>query len=230
MHDLQHNLKKIKTVFFDLDGTLADTAPDLAGALNQLLEENNQSALPYAQIRPVVSYGGNALIKLAFGISEDQPRFAILREHFLELYQARLHNSTSLFPGIAEVLNTLETQNITWGVITNKPAWLTNPLMQQLGLIGRAACIICGDSTAYSKPHPAPMQLANEITNTQAKTSLYVGDAKRDIEAGQAAGMHTLVALYGYIGDEDKPNDWHADGTIQSPLEIIDWISNFNAK
>lgn len=221
---------RIKTVFFDLDGTLADTAPDLATALNLLLEEKHKSTLPFAEIRPVVSHGGNALIRLAFNVSEDQPEFKSLRERFLALYQARLHNSTTLFAGMTYVLETLEKENLTWGVITNKPAWLTNPLMQQLGLIGRAACIVSGDSTAYSKPHPAPLQLANEITNTKPESSLYIGDAKRDIEAGRAAGMFTLVACYGYIGDKDKPETWNADGMVQSAPDIIDWINEFNSK
>lgn len=220
----------IRAVFFDLDGTLADTAPDLAAALNQLLTENNRPALPYGQIRPVVSHGGNALIRLGFDITEDEPAFKSLRKRFLELYQARLHNGTTLFAGMAEVLDTLDNECRIWGVITNKPAWLTNPLMEQLGLGGRAACVVCGDSTAYSKPHPAPMELANRITNTQPGTSLYVGDARRDIEAGHAAGMHTLVALYGYIGTEDKPETWQADGTVNSPREIIPWLHRFNGR
>ena len=220
----------IRTVFFDLDGTLADTAPDLAAALNLLLEEQQKPKLPYELIRPVVSHGGNALIKLAFNITESQPEFQSLRERFLKLYQARLHNSTTLFAGMPEVLDRLENENMIWGVITNKPAWLTNPLMEQLGLVGRAACIVCGDSTAYSKPHPAPLQLASEITNTTPESSVYIGDAQRDIDAGKAAGMLTLVACYGYLSKEDKPETWKADGMVRTPTEIIDWINNFNHK
>lgn len=220
----------IRAVFFDLDGTLADTAPDLAAALNALLEEQQQPKLPYELIRPVVSHGGNALIRLAFNISEEQAEFQSLRERFLALYQARLHNSTTLFAGMPDVLERLEKENMAWGVITNKPAWLTNPLMEQLGLVGRAACVVCGDSTAYSKPHPAPLQLANEITNTRPESSVYIGDARRDIDAGKAAGMFTLVACYGYLGKEDKPETWGADGIVRTPAEIIDWINNFNHK
>lgn len=222
--------ERINTVFFDLDGTLADTAPDLAKALNQLLEEKNKTALPFKEIRPVVSHGGNALIRLAFNISENQPEFSSLKERFLQLYQSRLHNGTTLFAGMADVLEILEKENFIWGVITNKPAWLTNPLMQQLGLVGRAACIISGDSSAYSKPHPAPLQLANEITNTKPESCIYIGDAKRDIDAGRAAGMYTLVACYGYLGNEDQPETWNADGMVQSVPEIIDWINKFNSK
>lgn len=219
----------INTVFFDLDGTLADTAPDLAGALNQLRNEKNLPNLPYHEIRPIVSHGGSALIRFGFDLEEENPEFKDLRERFLQLYQSRLHNSTTLFAGIAELLDTLENENITWGVITNKSAWLTNPLMEQLGLTGRAACVICGDSTSYLKPHPAPIQLANEITATRPQYSLFVGDAQRDIEAGKAAGLHTLVALYGYLGEFDNPETWQADGMVKSPGEIIQWIHEFNS-
>jgi len=218
----------INTVFFDLDGTLADTAPDLAGALNALLLEKGKQVLDFAQIRPVVSHGGNALLRLAFDITEDEPGFNQLRKRFLEIYEARLHNSTTLFDGMDNVLATLEEEQFIWGVITNKPRWLTEPLMQQLGLAHRAACIISGDSTDHSKPHPAPMQLANKATKTRPATTLYIGDAKRDIEAGKAAGMHTVVALYGYVGTDDIPEDWGADGWVNSPAEIMDWIHSFN--
>lgn len=218
----------INTVFFDLDGTLADTAPDLAGALNALLTETGKQTLDFAKIRPVVSHGGNALLRLGFNVTEHDAEFKQLRKRFLDLYEARLHNSTTLFNGMDNVLATLEEEQFIWGVITNKPGWLTEPLMQQLGLAHRAACIISGDSTDYSKPHPAPMQLANETTNTKPASTLYIGDAKRDIEAGKAAGMHTLVALYGYIGTDDIPENWNADGMVNAPAEIIDWVHAFN--
>ena len=218
----------INAVFFDLDGTLADTAPDLAGALNALLVEEGKKPLDFVRIRPVVSHGGNALLRLGFNVNVHDPGFDQLRKRFLDLYEARLHNSTTLFDGMDNLLATLEEEQFIWGVITNKPRWLTEPLMQQLGLAHRTACIICGDSTDHSKPHPAPMQLANKITRTKPAVSLYIGDAKRDIEAGQAAGMHTLVALYGYIGADDMPETWGADGMIDAPAEIMDWIHAFN--
>ena len=217
----------IKTVFFDLDGTLADTAPDLAAALNQLLAEHNQPPLPYATIRPVVSHGGNALIHLAFGLTESNTDFQPVRERFLQIYQSRLHNDTRLFEGIDKLLDTLESRQITWGIITNKPAWLTNTLMHNLALTDRAGCIVCGDSTAHPKPHPAPMLLACEITNSEPASSLYIGDAERDIAAGRAANMHTLIALYGYIDQDETPELWQADGMISKPDEIMDWIEKF---
>jgi 2-phosphoglycolate phosphatase, prokaryotic len=208
----------IKAVFFDLDGTLADTAPDLAAALNQLLAEQGRSALPYEVIRPAVSLGGNAMIRLAFGIEEVTPEFNSFRQRFLEIYQSRLLDDTHLFPGMSQVLEILESKGIIWGVITNKPSWLTNPLMQKLGLYGRAKCIISGDTTENRKPHPAPMLYACEISETEPCSSLYIGDARRDIDAGRAAGMHTLIAEYGYIGKDEEPSQWRADGMISDPL------------
>lgn len=218
----------IKTVFFDLDGTLADTAPDLAAALNQLLAEHNKTPLPYAIIRPVVSHGGNALIRLAFGISESDSGFQQIREQFLQIYQSRLHISARLFKGMEELLANLEKRQIVWGVITNKPAWLTDPLVKKLELYKRAGCVVSGDSTSNPKPHPAPMLLACELTNSEPVTCLYVGDAERDITAGRAANMHTLIALYGYIDQDEVPGHWQADGMVSSPEEIMDWIEKFN--
>ena len=218
----------ISSVFFDLDGTLADTAPDLAAALNQVLHEQGKAALPLESIRPSVSLGGNAMVKLAFSIDEDDPEFEGLRIRFLENYQQRLHQDTHVFPGIDEVLDYLEGKNMTWGVVTNKPEWLTNPVMDQLQLTQRAACIISGDTTDYRKPHPGSMLHACEVARCDPETSLYVGDALRDIEAGRAAGMKTLTADYGYIASDEDPDEWNADGRISQPEEIIDWLKKEN--
>ena len=218
----------ISSVFFDLDGTLADTAPDLAAALNQVRHEQGETALPLESIRPLVSLGGNAMVKLAFSIEEDDPEFDGLRIRFLDIYQQRLHQDTHVFPGIHEVLDYLEGENMTWGVITNKPEWLTNPVMEQLKLTQRAACIISGDTTDYRKPHPGSMLHACEVARCDPETSLYIGDALRDIEAGRAAGMKTLTADYGYIANGEDPDDWNADGRISQPEEIIDWLKKEN--
>ena len=217
----------ISTVFFDLDGTFADTAPDLAAALNQLLKEHGQPNLSMDEIRPTVSLGGNAMIKLAFGIDESSVGFNSKRQRFLDIYSERMHNSTKLFQGMQDVINTLESDNIIWGIITNKPAWLTDPLMQKLDMEKRAACIISGDTTNFRKPHPAPMHHACELTHSKPENTLYVGDARRDIEAGRAAGMHTLIALYGYISSDEDPDEWLADGMVSNPHEIITWLRNF---
>jgi phosphoglycolate phosphatase len=219
--------RTIETVFFDLDGTLADTAPDLANALNRVLVEQNQSPLSIDEIRPTVSLGGNAMICHAFGIDEEDPLFTSLRERFLTIYHGGLANATRLFPGMEDVLDSIEAGGFSWGVITNKSAWLTEPLMEELDLNLRAGCIVSGDSTEQRKPHPAPMLHACELVGCNPSHTLYIGDAQRDIEAGQRAGMHTLVAMYGYIAKDEDPASWGADGFVNSPVEIIDWIRNY---
>ncbi len=218
----------ISSVFFDLDGTLADTAPDLAAALNQTLKERNEPAISLETVRPSVSLGSNAMIKLAFAIEEDDPEFENIRQRFLEVYYERLHRDTCIFPGMDNVLNYLEEKNIIWGVVTNKSAWLTTPLMEQLNLTQRAVCIVSGDTTKYSKPHPGSILHACDIAHCKPETSLYIGDALRDIEAGRAAGMKTLTADYGYITKGENPENWNADGSIATVEEIIDWIRKEN--
>jgi len=218
----------IKAVFFDLDGTLADTAPDLATALNSLLGEEGRPSIPFNTIRPVVSHGGNALLRLGFNMEDSDPEFPELRERFLRIYENRLHQDTSLFPGIDRVLTRIESSGLIWGVITNKPEWLTRPLLQKLGLDARAACIVCGDSVKERKPHPAPMLHACRMTGMVPATTLYSGDSERDIVAGKAAGMPTLLALSGYIDHQDHPEAWQADGMISVPHEITAWIDRHN--
>jgi phosphoglycolate phosphatase len=215
---------QISTVLFDLDGTLADTAPDLARALNELLIENARAPLPYEMIRPQVSHGARALIALGFGLEPDTPYFELLRQRLLEIYQADLCRETKLFPGMTEILDALPARGCNWGVVTNKPAFLTEPLMAALGLDTRAACIVSGDSTNNRKPHPEPMLHACALAGSRPEQCLYVGDAERDVTAGKMAGMRTLVALFGYIGDNERPQDWGADGMIQHPRELLDWL------
>lgn len=215
---------RIRTILFDLDGTLLDTAPDLAFALNETLREFGQAPLPYETIRPVVSHGGIALIKLGFGLRPGDEGYQARREFLLDTYRRNIARATRPFAGMDELLDTLERQGLNWGVVTNKPAWLTEPLLQELGLFERAAVVVSGDTLNERKPHPAPMLLACERAGSQAHECLYVGDAKRDIEAGHNAGMATLVALFGYIGDEDDPHNWGADALVESPREILDWI------
>lgn len=219
----------LRTVLFDLDGTLADTAPDIAFALNRLLEERGKTPLPFESIRPAVSHGTGALVSLAFSVDAADPDFSLLRERFLAVYQSRLAVDTRLFPGMAELLEDLTADGRNWGVVTNKPGRLTLPLMERLGLNRKAACIISGDTTDYRKPHPAPMLLACDQTGSRPAQCLYVGDARRDIEAGRRAGMHTLVALYGYLGDGDVPAEWGADAVIEHPAAILEWIRDREA-
>jgi phosphoglycolate phosphatase len=215
----------IRTVLFDLDGTLADTAPDLGFALNELLREKGKTALPYDQIRPVASHGARALLELGFGLTPDDPAFTALRTRYLDLYKANLARETRLFPGISGVLDTLRARGMNWGIVTNKPAFLTEPLVEQLGIRETASAIVSGDTVPNRKPHPEPMLLACRTAGSQAGECLYIGDAERDIAAGRNAGMKTLVALYGYIGTEESPEKWGADGMIRRPEEILDWIA-----
>ena len=214
----------IETVLFDLDGTLADTAPDLSDSLNRLLLEQNRQPLPHETIRPFVSHGGIVMICMAFDITEDHAELPQLRTRFLEIYRSCLACKTRLFEGMDQVLTRLESAGITWGVVTNKPNWLTRPLLQSLNIEHRAGCIVSGDTVAHSKPHPAPMLHACELLDCRPATTLYIGDARRDIEAGHNACMHTLVAQYGYLGKNDIPESWGADGMVNTPGEILEWL------
>ncbi len=215
----------IKAVLFDLDGTFADTAPDLAAALNQVLTEENLPALPFEKIRPVVSHGGIALIKLGFNLDEHHSDFERLRLRLLDIYKKNISTLTTVFDGINELLDSLEAKNIAWGIVTNKPAWLTDPLMQEMGYTHRAATIVSGDTTKERKPHPEPLFFACRAINCSPEECLYIGDAERDIVAGKAAGMRTLTALFGYIEENDRPETWGADAMIKHPGEIEVFLS-----
>jgi len=214
----------IKGILFDLDGTLADTAPDLAHALNETLKHYNKAELPFNKIRPVVSHGGRALIELGFGIGPDNESYESIRQHLLNVYLENIAMHTTLFPGMEELLLTIESNNLVWGVVTNKPGWLTIPLMDALKLSHRAACIVSGDTTARSKPHPEPIFYGCKQAQLEPRNCLYVGDAERDIEAGKAAGMKTIAALFGYIQEQDIPEEWAADYYINHPAEILSII------
>jgi len=209
------------TILFDLDGTLADTAPDLAFALNETLKLNHRKTLAFEKIRPVVSHGGIALIKLGFGFGPESPFYQTVRQQLLDIYLENIARETKLFPGTEELLTTLENNNHKWGVVTNKPGWLTEPLMDALSLSQRAACIVSGDTTSKNKPHPQPMYYACQQANVHPSDCYYVGDAERDIVAGRAAGMTTVAALFGYICEDDDPQDWQADYAIYQPLELL---------
>jgi len=216
----------IRTILFDLDGTLLDTAPDLAAALNSVLEENRQPTLPFESIRPVVSHGGIALIKLGFGLQQDDPNFEPLRQRLLTVYRENISRHTTLFPGMETVLQTIEQRGLNWGIVTNKPGWLTDPLLKDLQLYDRAACVVSGDTLQERKPHPAPLLHACRLANSSPEQCLYVGDAQRDIEAGENAGMYTIVALFGYFTEDDQPQDWGATHIIDEPGELLAWLDN----
>jgi len=211
-------------VLFDLDGTLADTAPDMAQALNLLLKEKDYQPLPFDTIRPWVSHGGLALVRLGFGEERGDVKLENLRQRFLEIYAENLCRETRLFPGIPQLLAILSENGFNWGVVTNKPGYLTEPLVAQLTIQPPPACIVSGDTTTNRKPHPEPMLLACNQAGSDPHECLYVGDSERDIHAGKQAGMKTLVALFGYITDSEDPETWGADGMIRAPMEVFDWL------
>jgi len=223
-------MSHIRTVLFDLDGTLLDTAPDMVAALNAVLDEEGFPQLPFEHIRNHVSHGSSALVELGFGKEQTEDDFLRRRQRFLDIYNDNLHLDTELFPGMASLLAYIERHGMNWGVVTNKPAFLTDPLMASLGLAERAACIVSGDTTDQRKPHPKPMLHACELAGSRAGECLYVGDASRDIEAGKRAGMPTLIAMYGYIDEFQKPEEWGADGMINEPREIVDWLLEADPK
>jgi len=219
-----NSANKISTVLFDLDGTLIDTAPDMAAALEILCDEEQHPRLGYDIVRPIVSDGSSALVNLAFGEQLDRQTLSRLKNRYLEIYQKHLAVHSKLFDEMEDLLQHLEQSNIKWGVVTNKPGWLTEPLMASLDLQQRAACIVSADSTKNRKPHPEPMFYACKLTNARPQECLYIGDARRDIEAGNNAGMTTIIAQYGYIADTENTENWLADHSIQRPSQLINYL------
>lgn len=217
---------RIDAVLLDLDGTLADTAPDLANALNRLLLERDRAELPYPAIRPVASRGGSALIQLGFPDVDDPDHKEELRQRFLALYAEALHVDGHLFPGMDEALRTIDTSGRRWGIVTNKPAWLAEPLVDALSLTDRTGCLVCGDQVAQPKPHPDAVLKACRLLQVSPRQSVFAGDARRDIEAGRAAGTYTLIAAYGYLAEDDTPETWSADAIVDSPAGILDWLES----
>jgi len=211
----------ISAVLFDLDGTLADTALDLGGALNRLLAEEGRPAVAYERIRPIASHGARGLVELGFGIARDAPGFDDLRLRFLDHYEDGFCNQTVLFEGINPMLEALAARGLAWGIITNKPMRFTDRLVPTLGFSVPPAVVVSGDTVGVPKPDPRPMRYACEAMGVQPGACWYVGDAERDIAAGRAVGMRTVLADYGYIADTDHPETWGADWRIQSPLELL---------
>ena len=220
-------------VLFDLDGTFADTAPDMGRALNRLLASRGRAVLPAGHIRPHVSNGARGMIRIGFGLLPGDDGFDDLRAEFLSLYAEAICRDTRPFPGITELLAALERDGRPWGIVTNKPGWLTNPLLAEMTpehrLRERAACIVSGDTCNNRKPHPEPILYGCHLAGSEAAQCLYVGDAQRDIEAGLRAGLRTVVALFGYIGEDDHPEEWQADALLNTPREIEDWIAEITA-
>ncbi len=215
---------KTAAVFFDLDGTLVDTAPDMVGALLRLCDEEQQLHPDLEQARNVVSDGSLGLVNLAFGLEQDTEDRERRIQRFLALYAKYICEETQLFGGIEKLITAIETANIPWGIVTNKPGWLTEPLLKELRLEDRIVCQFSGDSLPERKPHPAPMFAAAKAANVDPAQCIYLGDAQRDIEAGNAAGMTTLTALWGYIETAHTPSNWGADGMLTNPDDAIAWL------
>lgn len=213
----------LRGVLLDLDGTLLDTAPDMADALNRLRADEGLENLPFERIRPHVSHGALRLIRIGFGDPEPE-RFESLRGRYLDIYRQGLANRTRLFDGFDEVLATLERSGIPWGVVTNKPGWLTVPLLEQLGLASRSACIVAGDTLPERKPHPLPLLHAAGLLGLEPRACLYLGDAERDVQAARNAGMIPLVAGFGYLDEGEDPAAWRPDGILDRPAGLLDWL------
>jgi 2-phosphoglycolate phosphatase len=214
----------IELVLFDLDGTLADTAPDLAAAANRQRAARGLQPLPIDDLRPLASHGARGLVGRALGLAPGDDGYEDARLEFLGYYAQALCVETRLFEGMAETLDRIEANGRRWGVVTNKARRFTEPLLEQLGLHARAACIVSGDTTAHAKPHPAPIRHALRDCAVDASRAVYVGDDLRDIQAGRAAGVATIVAAYGYLGAESDIIRWGGDHIIDSPRQLLAWI------
>jgi 2-phosphoglycolate phosphatase len=214
----------VRAVLFDLDGTLADTVGDLAAAVNRIRADRSLPLVPIETFRPHASHGARGMLGAAFGIGRESPEFELLRDMFLDNYAAALCEKTRLFDDADSVLTEIERRGLRWGIVTNKASRFTLPLLEQLALSTRAVAIICGDSTANAKPHPEPLLAAAAALKIDPSECVYVGDAERDIVAGRAAGMKTLIASYGYLGADDTPEHWAADGAIPSLADLLDWL------
>jgi phosphoglycolate phosphatase len=215
----------IRAVLFDLDGTLADTAADLGGALNRMREARGLPGLPIESLRIHASSGARGMIGAGFGIRPEDPAFASLRDEFLDRYERDLMRDTVLYPGVETLLDALESSGYRWGVVTNKIERFTLPLVSLLGLAPRTPCIVAGDTTPHAKPHPAPLIEAARRLDVAAADCLYVGDDLRDVQAARAAALGAVVAGYGYLGDGLPPARWGADHLIDEPLALLDLLA-----
>lgn len=211
-------------VLFDLDGTLLDTALDLVLACNTAAVEFGLSPLPLAALKPKVSHGAPAMLARLLEANQQEADFDALHERMLNLYEENIAVHTRLFAGMEAVLDEVEQRGLGWGIVTNKHRRFTDPLLQSLGLHTRTGCAVSGDTFAHSKPHPLPMLEASRMIGIEPAACVYIGDARRDIEAGQNAGMATLAALYGYVPDDDPAQDWGADALLNEPLDILAWL------
>lgn len=213
----------IQAVFFDLDGTLLDTAPDLCAALNSTLQQFDRAPVTLEILRPYL-YSSKAIIHCGFQLDETHTQYQLILETFLNIYQHCSTAKTNLFPGMDSLLHYLDHQKIHWGVVTNKPKFLTEPLLAHFNLSERSKCIISGDSLPFKKPHPLPLTHACELVNVDPKHAVYIGDNQIDILAAKSAGLYSIAVTYGYHSKENAPENWEADYLITNPMELINWL------
>lgn len=212
---------RLQAFLFDLDGTLVDSAPDLAGAANEMRLDRGLKALPFHLLRPLVGSGARGMVGKALGVVPGDASFEVVRDEFLDRYERRMTRATAIFDGIAAVLDALDAANLPWGIVTNKATRFGEPLVRALGLGARAATLVCGDTTAHSKPHPGPLLEAARRLGIPPAGCIYVGDDRRDVTAGRAAGMETAAVAWGYLGEDDPIENWDADHVMQNPAELL---------
>ncbi|MDE2414750.1 MAG: HAD-IA family hydrolase [Comamonadaceae bacterium] len=220
----KNSFHTVRAVLFDLDGTLIDSAPDLGAAADRLRTERGLEPLPLQAYRPLAGAGARGMLSVAFGIAPDHPDFPGLREEFFANYENCIHDRTKVFDGVPELVEALTQRSLKWGVVTNKVTRFTSLIAQRVALFESAYTIVSGDSTPYTKPHPAPLLEAVSQLGCAASECIYVGDDVRDIEAGRAAGMGTVAALYGYLGTSAPPSQWGADAMIETPLDLLNLL------
>ena len=219
-----HPFPRPKAVLFDLDGTLIDSAPDLGAAADKMRIDRGMPSLDYVLYRPMAGSGARGMLQVAFGITEAHADYEAYKNEFLDNYQQAMTVKTTVFDGVNDMLSSLQQQGILWGVVTNKHQRFTIPLSQQMALFKTAGAVVSGDTTPHAKPHPAPLFEGARLLGVQPQDCWYVGDDERDIVAGKAAGMVTVAANYGYLGEEADVLSWGADFVIHHPLEIRDLL------
>ena len=220
----------IDAVLFDLDGTLADTAPDLVAVLNRMLAETSRPPMPYALARNEVSHGAVGLLRLGFGLAPDAEIEPSLRQRFLDLYERNGHSNSRLFIYLESINDLVSRLDCRWGIVTNKPASLTAALLHHLAIASHAGSVVSGDSLPERKPHPAPLLYAAEQLGAEAKRCVYLGDAERDIVAGRAAGMQTVATSYGYIRADEDVTAWNADAIVTHPRKILPMLLDMSER
>ncbi|MEJ5149619.1 HAD-IA family hydrolase [Comamonas sp. MYb396] len=213
--------RSIRAILFDLDGTLIDSAPDLGAAADQMRVARGMPSLPMADYRPFAGSGARGMLRVAFGMQPEDAEFPTMREEFFQNYERRMTQDTTVFDGVSDMLASIVARQLHWGVVTNKSKRFTEPLSRQMALFASAGAVVSGDTTPHSKPHPEPLFEAARRIGVDPQDCVYVGDDERDIIAGKAAGMHTVAAVYGYLGERQSVAHWEADDVINSPHELL---------